>query len=65
MRLLTIAGSLRAASTNAAALEALALVAPDGIQVVRYRELARLPAFNPDDDETAERRPRLQRCAPV
>ncbi len=51
MRLLTIAGSLRAASTNAAALEALALVAPDGIQVVRYRELARLPAFNPDDDE--------------
>lgn len=50
-RLLAISGSLRAASTNAAALEALARVAPEGVEVVVYRDLAALPAFNPDDDE--------------
>ena len=33
-RLLAISGSLRAASINTAALEALALVAPDGVEVV-------------------------------
>jgi chromate reductase len=50
-RLLAISGSLRAASTNTAALEALALVAPEDVEVVLYRDLARLPAFNPDEDE--------------
>ncbi|HEY1940580.1 MAG TPA: NADPH-dependent FMN reductase [Roseiarcus sp.] len=50
-RLLAISGSLRAASINTAALEALALVAPDGVEVVLYRDLARLPPFNPDDEE--------------
>ena len=50
-RLLAISGSLRAASINTAALEALALVAPDGVEVVVYRDLAQLPAFNPDEDE--------------
>ncbi len=45
---LTISGSLRAASTNTAALEALALLAPPGITVQRHDELDRLPAFNPD-----------------
>jgi chromate reductase len=50
-RLLAICGSLRAASTNLAALEALALVAPVGVEVLIYRDLARLPAFNPDDDQ--------------
>jgi chromate reductase, NAD(P)H dehydrogenase (quinone) len=50
-RLLAISGSLRAASTNTAALEALALLAPAGVEVVLYRELGRLPAFNPDEDE--------------
>jgi chromate reductase, NAD(P)H dehydrogenase (quinone) len=39
-RLLAISGSLRAASTNSAALEALAL-----------SDLAQLPAFNPDEDD--------------
>src|SRR5271157_2299737 len=50
MRLLAISGSLRRASTNMAALEALARLAPEGVKVLVYRELADLPPFNPDDD---------------
>jgi len=46
--LLTVSGSLRAASSNTAALEALALLAPPGVTVRRYDGLDRLPAFNPD-----------------
>jgi chromate reductase, NAD(P)H dehydrogenase (quinone) len=53
MRLLAISGSLRAASTNTAALQALARLAPDDVEVVVYRELGALPHFNPDDDEEA------------
>jgi chromate reductase len=56
MRLLALCGSLRAASRNAAALEACAGLAPAGVSVAIYRGLARLPAFNPDDD-TPERQP--------
>lgn len=50
-RLLTVSGSLRRASTNTAALEALAALAPGDIEVRPYRGLAELPAFNPDDDK--------------
>jgi chromate reductase, NAD(P)H dehydrogenase (quinone) len=50
MRLLAISGSLRRASTNTAALEAMARLAPEGVKVLLYRELAKLPPFNPDDD---------------
>jgi chromate reductase len=50
MRLLAISGSLRRASTNTAALEALARLAPEGVKVLVYRDLAKLPPFNPDDD---------------
>ncbi|MFO0631409.1 MAG: NADPH-dependent FMN reductase [Nannocystaceae bacterium] len=50
MRLLAIPGSLRARSTNTAALEALAALAPAGTSVVRYRGLGELPHFNPDLD---------------
>jgi chromate reductase len=50
MRLLAISGSLRRASTNTAALEALAKLAPEGLKVLVYRDLATLPPFNPDDD---------------
>jgi chromate reductase, NAD(P)H dehydrogenase (quinone) len=50
MRLLAISGSLRRASTNTAALEALAKLAPEGVKVLVYHELAELPPFNPDDD---------------
>jgi chromate reductase, NAD(P)H dehydrogenase (quinone) len=50
MRMLAISGSLRRASTNTAALEALARLAPEGVKVLVYRDLASLPPFNPDDD---------------
>jgi chromate reductase, NAD(P)H dehydrogenase (quinone) len=57
VRLLAISGSLRAASTNAAALQALALLAPEGVEVALYHDLATLPAFNPDDDAAADATP--------
>jgi NAD(P)H-dependent FMN reductase len=47
---LTISGSLRKTSTNSAALEAFARLAPAQVEIVAYRGLADLPAFNPDDD---------------
>ena len=50
MRLLAISGSLRRASTNTAALDALAKLAPAGVKVLVYRDLGKLPPFNPDDD---------------
>jgi chromate reductase, NAD(P)H dehydrogenase (quinone) len=50
MRVLAISGSLRRASTNTAALEALARFAPEGVKLLLYRDLAKLPPFNPDDD---------------
>jgi chromate reductase len=50
MRLLAISGSLRRASSNTAALEALAKLAPEGVKVLVYRDLATVPPFNPDDD---------------
>ena len=49
-RILAISGSLRAASSNASALQAMRLVAPAGIDVVLYTGLAALPPFNPDLD---------------
>ncbi len=50
MKILTISGSLRAASSNAAVLDALALLAPPGVQITRYEGLGNLPYFNPDLD---------------
>ena len=50
VRVLAISGSLRRASTNTAALEALARLAPEGVKVLVYGDLATLPPFNPDDD---------------
>jgi chromate reductase len=53
MRILAISGSLRAASANTGLIEALALVASSGTEVVVYRDLGALPPFNPDlDDDT-------------
>ena len=52
-RLLTISGSLRTGSTNSTLLAAAARVAPSGIEVMPYTELAALPAFSPDLDEDA------------
>jgi NAD(P)H-dependent FMN reductase len=53
MLVLALSGSLRAASTNTAALEALRLLAPPGVEIALYRDLAALPHFNPDDDHDA------------
>ena len=50
IRLLAICGSLRANSSNAALLGAVALVAPRGVEIARYDGLASLPHFNPDID---------------
>jgi chromate reductase len=53
MRVLALSGSLRTASTNTAALEALRLLAPVGVEIVVYRDIGALPPFNPDDDDDA------------
>jgi chromate reductase len=58
VRLLAISGSLRRASANTAALEALARLAPEGVKVLVYRELADLPPFNPDDDVEDKPKPK-------
>jgi chromate reductase, NAD(P)H dehydrogenase (quinone) len=50
VRVLAISGSLRRESTNRAALEALARLAPDGVKVLVYSDLTQLPPFNPDND---------------
>ena len=50
LTLLTVCGSLRAKSSNAALLDAVSILAPAGAAVERYEDLAALPAFNPDDD---------------
>ena len=50
LTLVTICGSLRARSSNAALLDAISLVAPAGVTVQRYDGLSALPPFNPDDD---------------
>jgi chromate reductase, NAD(P)H dehydrogenase (quinone) len=50
VRVLLVSGSTRAGSGNTAALAAMAADAPDGVTAVMYDGLARLPAFNPDDD---------------
>jgi NAD(P)H-dependent FMN reductase len=50
VKLLLISGSLRASSTNTAVLRTAAAVAPAGVECRLYDELARVPAFNPDDD---------------
>jgi chromate reductase, NAD(P)H dehydrogenase (quinone) len=53
MRILAISGSLRARSSNTAALAAAALLAPPGVEIVLYEGLGSLPHFNPDLDGDA------------
>jgi chromate reductase len=50
MRLLAVSGSLRAASSNTAVLQAAARVAPTGVTIELYDRLGELPHFNPDFD---------------
>ncbi|MFD2421143.1 NADPH-dependent FMN reductase [Amycolatopsis pigmentata] len=49
-QLLTICGSTRSGSTNAAVLRTVAAVAPDPVVVDDYDGLTDLPHFDPDDD---------------
>ena len=46
--LLTVSGSLRTGSSNAALLAAAAQLAPAGVTVSVYSELGVIPAFSPD-----------------
>lgn len=50
VRLLGFTGSTRLRSSNTALVEALELLAPADVEVTVYRDLARLPHFNPDDE---------------
>jgi chromate reductase len=52
MKILTISGSLRAASINTALLRAVARLAPSGISIVLCKGLGDIPLFNPDIEET-------------
>lgn len=55
MKIVTISGSLRTESSNAALLRAVARVVPAGVEIVAYRGVGELPHFNPDlDGEGAE-----------
>jgi chromate reductase, NAD(P)H dehydrogenase (quinone) len=50
MRILTISGSLRAASHNTALLRAAAELAPEGVEVRMFEGLDRIPHYNEDHD---------------
>ena len=50
MRLLAISGSLRAASSNTAVVQAVARLAPAAVMIELYQQLGELPHFNPDFD---------------
>jgi chromate reductase, NAD(P)H dehydrogenase (quinone) len=50
MKILTISGSLRANSSNTAILQALAGLAPDGMNILMYEGIGNLPHFNPEID---------------
>ena len=50
-RLLSISGSLRAASSNSSILRAAQLLAPAGVVIESYDGLGGLPHFNPDLEE--------------
>jgi NAD(P)H-dependent FMN reductase/RimJ/RimL family protein N-acetyltransferase len=48
LRVLAIAGSLRARSTNLLLLETAAILAPAGLRLEIFPELGNIPLFNPD-----------------
>ncbi|MDR3416427.1 MAG: NAD(P)H-dependent oxidoreductase [Nevskia sp.] len=70
MLLLAVSGSLRAASSNTAALQALCLLAPPELEIALY-DVGRLPHFNPDLDveplpaPVRELRALVGRCAGI
>jgi chromate reductase, NAD(P)H dehydrogenase (quinone) len=71
LRILAISGSLRRLSSNTALVQAATVLAPDGVEVRIYAQLAELPPFNPDleGDEppaaVAQFRSELDACAAV
>ena len=50
LNLLAISGSLRAASSNGALLQAATSLAPADVSIEIYPNMGALPHFNPDDD---------------
>ena len=50
VNLLAISGSLRAASSNTALLQAATALAPTDVTIEIYESMGALPHFNPDDD---------------
>ncbi|CAB3776688.1 NADPH-dependent FMN reductase [Pararobbsia alpina] len=52
IRLLSLSGSLRSASSNTHALFAAAMLVPHGVVVETYGEIGKLPHFNPDLEGT-------------
>jgi len=71
LRVLAISGSLRRLSSNTALVHAIAALAPVGVEVRLYTQLAELPLFNPDLDgdqppaAVAQFRSELDACAAV
>jgi len=57
IHILAISGSLRAASSNTAVLEALSALAPNDVTIAMYDQLADLPYFNPDLDREGDMPP--------
>lgn len=53
VRVLGISGSLRSASSNSALVRAAVRLAPAGVELSIYCELADIPPFNPDLDTEA------------
>ena len=49
-KIVAISGSLRAGSSNTAALRAAARLVPEGVEVLVFDGIAALPFFNPDLD---------------
>jgi chromate reductase len=48
MRILAISGSLRSQSTNTSLLLAIAMLAPQGVEIELFQGLDQIPPFNPD-----------------
>lgn len=50
IRILALSGSLRKGSYNTALIHALSKLAPEGVEIIPFKELGRIPPFNPDLD---------------
>jgi chromate reductase len=63
VRILTLSGSLRAQSTNAALLQAASALAPEGMYCLAFDGLASLPAFDPDVEKSGSLPPAVRAWA--